>query len=121
MKHPARALGAQGEALARQYLIKQGYDIVASNWSTRFGEIDIIARSNGILVFVEVKTRRSRNTESALAGITPAKHERLVKAVYQYLHEQEMDEATWRIDAIAIALESGRRPIIDHVEDVFDW
>ena len=121
MTHPARKLGTRGESLARQYLVKKGYAIVTSNWSTPHGEIDIIARYNGIIVFVEVKTRHGRDTESALAGITPAKHERLVKAAYQYLHDHDLDEVTWRIDAIAIALDRHETPIIDHVEDVFDW
>lgn len=121
MTHPAQALGAQGESLARQYLINRGYEIVASNWSTRYGEIDIIARASGVIVFVEVKTRQDSDTESAFAGITRAKHERLLKAAYQYLHERELDEARWRIDAIGIALQRRGQPIIDHVEDVFDW
>ncbi len=121
MTHPAHRLGAQGESLARQYLIRRGYEIVASNWSTRYGEIDIIARANGVIVFVEVKTRQDSDTESAFAGITRVKHERLLKAVYQYLHERELDEARWRIDAIGIAWQRRGQPIIDHIEDVFDW
>ncbi len=121
MTHLARSLGARGESLARQYLIDQGYEIVASNWSTRYGEIDIIARSNGVIVFVEVKTRQDRDTESAFAGISRAKHERLVKAAYQYLHEHGLDDARWRMDAIGIALRGRGQPVIDHVEDAFDW
>lgn len=121
MTHPARSLGARGEALAQQYLINQGYEIITCNWSTRYGEIDIIARSNGVIVFVEVKTRQGRDTESAFAGISRAKHERLVKAAYQYLHEHELDDARWRMDAIGIALRGRGGPVIDHVEDAFDW
>ncbi|MCY4017785.1 MAG: YraN family protein [Chloroflexi bacterium] len=121
MTHPARSLGAQGESLARQYLINRGYEIVTSNWSTRYGEIDIVARSNDVIVFVEVKTRQSRNTELAFAGISRAKQERLVKAAYQYLHEHELDDARWRMDAIGIALHRSGQPVIDHVEDAFDW
>lgn len=121
MTHSARSLGARGESLARQYLINQGYEIVTSNWSTRYGEIDIIARSKGVIVFVEVKTRQGRDTESAFAGISRAKHERLVKAAYQYIHEHEPDDARWRMDAIGIALHGQGQPVIDHVEDAFDW
>lgn len=121
MTHSARSLGARGESLARQYLINQGYEIVTSNWSTRYGEIDIIARSKGVIVFVEVKTRQGRDTESAFAGISRAKHERLVKAAYQYIHEHEPDDARWRMDAIGVALHGQGQPVIDHVEDAFDW
>ncbi|MDE2951492.1 MAG: YraN family protein [Chloroflexota bacterium] len=121
MTHPARSLGARGESLARQFLVNLGYEIIASNWSTRYGEIDIIARFDGLIVFVEVKTRQGRDTQSAFAGISRAKHERLVKAAYQYLHEHELDEAHWRMDAIGIALQRRGGPVIDHIEDAFDW
>ena len=114
--------GAAGEAIARRYLRRKGYRIIDSNWSTRLGELDIIAKQADMLVFVEVKTRRGANTESALASITPVKHERMLKAVYQFLHDHDMDSQTqWRIDVIAVALPAQGAPRIDHVEDAFDW
>lgn len=117
-----RHTGKRGEKLAQQFLTRRGYTIVNTNWSTRFGEIDIVARLDDLLVFVEVKTRHSQDTETAFASITPAKHERIIKAVYQYLHDHELeDDVRWRIDAIGIALNKNRSPIIDHVEDAFDW
>ena len=116
-----RQIGARGEWLARNHLIQRGYTILDSNWATRFGEIDIVAQSNDLYVFVEVKTRRSHSTETALASITPAKHERIIKAVYQYLDDKGLDEDTaWRIDVIGVALDRGQA-MIDHVEDAFDW
>lgn len=117
-----RRTGTRGEKIAQSFLKRRGYVIIDTNWSTRFGEIDIVARLGDQLVFVEVKTRHSRDTESAFAGIGPAKHERLIKAVYQYLHDHELDDDTrWRIDAIGIALDRNKPPIIDHVTDAFDW
>lgn len=121
MTQASRTLGDQGEALARQYLIERGYEILGSNWSTRYGEIDIIARSNAVIIFVEVKTRQDWNTESAFASITRAKRARLLKAIYQYLHEHNLDEARWRLDAIGIAWQRRGPPIIDHIEDAFGW
>jgi len=113
--------GNKGESIARDFLIQQGYTIVDTNWSTRFGELDIIAHKDEVTVFVEVKTRHSKNTESAFASITPTKREKMIKAVYQYIHEKDLDEINWRIDAIGIALHPNQSPIIDHVEDAFDW
>lgn len=113
--------GNKGEAIARDFLIQQGYTIIDTNWATRFGELDIVAKQDDIVVFVEVKTRHSINTESAFASITPTKREKMIKAVYQYLHEKDLDDIDWRIDAIGIALLHNQSPIIDHVEDAFDW
>lgn len=114
--------GADGEKLAREYLRQKGYAILESNWSTILGELDIVAKRGDELVFVEVKTRRATGTEAALEAVTPAKHERMLKAVYQYLHDHDIDADTqWRMDVIAVALKAGGRAQIDHVEDAFDW
>ena len=114
--------GAEGEILARKYLREKGYVILDSNWSTTFGELDIVAERGDELVFVEVKTRRGAGTEAALEAVTQAKRERMLKAVYQYLHDHDIDaDAQWRMDVIAVAIQAGVRPQIDHVEDAFDW
>ncbi len=113
--------GDHGESIARDYLSQKGYVIIDTNWSSRFGELDIVAQQGDVYVFVEVKTRHSKNTESAFASITPAKREKMIKAVYEYIHEKELDDIHWRIDAIGIALHRNQSPIIDHVEDAFDW
>ncbi len=119
---PSKQTGAQGEAIARQYLRQQGYEIVAANWSSVYGELDIVAARAGTLAFVEVKTRRADSTESALEGITAVKRERMLKAVYQYMHDEALDpDTSWRIDVIAVALAGDRPPLLDHVEDAFDW
>ncbi len=114
--------GAQGEQAAQQFLRRRGYTILATNWSSIYGELDIVAEYKGTLVFIEVKTRRSSNTESALAGITAVKRERILKAVYQYLDENVLDrELPWRIDVVAVALGRKGPAKIAHVEDAFDW
>lgn len=77
--------GARAEALAGDYLRAQGLAIVARNFRTRFGEIDLIARDRDVLVFVEVRMRRSRRFGGAIASITAAKRRRLVSAANGYL------------------------------------
>jgi putative endonuclease len=77
--------GARAEALAADYLRAQGLAIVARNFRTRFGEIDLIARDRDVLVFVEVRMRRSRRFGGAIASITAAKRRRLVSAANGYL------------------------------------
>ena len=114
--------GALGEKLARDFLRQKGYAVLDANWSTLYGELDIVARHDEVLVFIEVKTRRSHDPESALAGISELKKERIIKAAYQYLQDKAVaDDSPWRIDVIAVALHAGAPPQIDHVEDAFDW
>ena len=90
----ASRTGARGEAIARRYLRQRGYRIVDLNWSSVYGELDIVAEQDGELTFVEVKTRRAANTDAALEGVTAAKRERVLKAVYRYLHEKQLDART---------------------------
>lgn len=117
-----KQIGDRGEQLAAAYLRRQGYAILHCNWSCLDGELDIVARRRGILAFVEVKTRRDANTESALASITPSKRQRLLNAAWRYLHEYGIDPDTaWRVDVIAIALQRDGAATIAHVEDAFDW
>jgi putative endonuclease len=113
--------GKRGEELAAAYLKRGGYDIVATNWRCAAGEIDIVAWQGHTLVFVEVRTRHARTTESAFESITPRKQERLVASVHQYLTTHDLAAAVWRIDVIAVALGPAGDPDIDHVEDALDW
>ncbi|HZQ61124.1 MAG TPA: YraN family protein [Casimicrobiaceae bacterium] len=88
----ARARGARGNAaerMAERFLAGHGVVTIARNFRTRRGEIDLIARDGGTLVFVEVRLRARNDYGGAAASITTAKQQRLVAAASQYL-------ATWR-------------------------
>jgi putative endonuclease len=91
--------GARAEALAAAYLERQGLAIVTRNFRTRFGEIDIIARDGRVLVFVEVRMRRSRRFGGAAESITATKRTRLVAAANLYLARLGR-EPPCRFDAI---------------------
>lgn len=121
MTNTKQRVGDYGETLAISHLKKQGYQILTTNWHCARGELDIVATHNKIIVFVEVRTRRTQNTESAFASITPSKREKLIASVNLYLHEHALDDILWRIDIIAIALPHNGEAIINHVEDALDW
>lgn len=80
-----QADGATAEALAARHLERRGLAVIARNVRSRFGEIDLVARDGDVLVFVEVRLRRSARFGGAAASITAAKRERLVKAAEGYL------------------------------------
>jgi putative endonuclease len=110
--------GAAAETLAAQYLMRQGLSIVARNFRTRAGEIDLIARDGGTLVFVEVRMRRAASHGGAVESITAQKRRRLVAAANGYLATlrreppcrfdailmRELDPGTieWRRDVVAV-------------------
>lgn len=121
MKDKRHSTGAQGEHLAAAYLQKQGYTLITANWRCQHGEIDLVMQQGEMLVFVEVKTRRSAITAPAFDNITPRKRARLVAAVHAYLAAHPPEDAPWRIDAVAVALPRTGQPLIDHVEDALDW
>ena len=82
---PAQVEGEAAEARAARYLADQGLAILARNFRTRFGEIDLVARDRDTLVFVEVRSRASAAHGGAAASIDAAKRRRLEAAAGQYL------------------------------------
>lgn len=114
--------GQRGEQIAAQHLKRKGYHIRATNWRWARGEIDIVASYNQTLIFVEVRTRHARTTESAFASLTPTKQQRMVESAYAYLSTHDLpDETPWRVDVVAVALRRGYRPTVNHVEDALGW
>ena len=112
----ARAVaGRAAEDLAARFLDGQGLHVVARNFRTKRGEIDLIARDGATLVFVEVRFRRSERHGGAAESITGAKQARMVAAAQVYLLRQRGDPPC-RFDAILLdALDPAR---IDWRRDV---
>jgi putative endonuclease len=103
-----------GESAARKHLESAGYRTLATNYRTRFGEIDIVAAEGGQTVFVEVKTRRSRSYGFPEESITAAKAGRLAAAAQTYLAKEGRRGADWRIDVVVIEL--GRTGAVERLE-----
>lgn len=100
MSERARARGVEAESQAAHFLEAQGLAIVARNYRTRFGEIDLIARDGATLVFVEVRARRSAAYGGAMASIDVAKQRRIVSAARHYLGRTGAEPAC-RFDVLA--------------------
>ncbi|MEA1871681.1 MAG: YraN family protein [Candidatus Bipolaricaulota bacterium] len=94
-------LGREGEDRACQYLRQQGYEIIARNWHSRFGEIDIIARDKESLVFAEVKTRSKAGFGGPEAALGIHKRKRVIAAAKAYLSVVESDLPV-RFDLVAL-------------------
>lgn len=100
-----KATGERGEELARKFLKKRGYKIIATNYRCRRGEIDIVARERGMLVFVEVRSKSNLNFGPPEESITAAKQEKMRLAAYHYLERHHALEEPWRIDVVLLELD----------------
>lgn len=113
--------GAWGEALAAEYLRKKRYDILASGYRCRFGEIDLIVNNRKFLVFVEVKLRKSAEFARAREFVDVKKQERIRTTASLYL-AQNPTNLPCRFDVIEIYAPEGMEtahPEINHLEDAF--
>ena len=121
MSDDTKHLGQQGEAIAVSYLIDKGYKILDRNYRNSIGEIDIIAKKDGILVFVEVKARDSIHANYFLPeqSITPHKQAKLRKLGEMYINGHKYDDKQeWQIDVISISLDkSTQKARINHIEN----
>ena len=114
MKHNQR-IGKWGEDAATEYLIEHGYEIVARNARTPYGEIDIVATQGDVAIFVEVKTRTSDKMGLPEESITRRKREHMLAAAEHYAGENKIDY--WQIDVIAVEGKPGMKAAISHFEN----
>ncbi len=119
MKTYNKETGRIGEELARNFLKDKGYEIVKSNFSTRFGEIDLICKDGDTLVFVEVKTKKGLDFGMPEDMYTKGKAERVKRMASVYL---EGRETNCRIDMVAIVLGDNNKPErMTHYPNVILW
>jgi len=109
--------GNYGEATAKGYLTAKGYEILETQYRREGGEIDIVAKDGGYLVFVEVKYRRQTRYGSPAAAVTAAKQKALTTAAWFYLSENNLADADCRFDIIEIF---GKEQLeINHIQNAF--
>jgi putative endonuclease len=116
-----RRFGDFGERVAASHLEAKGYSILERNWSTKEGEIDLIASRGANLVFVEVRSRQGRNMGGPEESITgrKAQHIRAVAAAYSQLHPEAPPNQ--RIDAVVIELDAkGRVLRVEQIENAIE-
>lgn len=105
--------------LAERYLVGQGFEILARNFRCRLGEIDLVASSGGVLVFVEVKTRRT-DLGSPLESVDGRKQKRMMRAATFYLSRYGLHGTEARFDVVGISMGKGTHAI-EHIANAFDF
>src|SRR5436305_7241505 len=118
--------GALGERIAADHLKRNGYRILARNFRTRYGELDLVAADERALVFCEVKTRVARGMSgpaTPLEAIGPAKRRQLRRMAREWFADTHVPRPATRrarFDAIGVLLSAaGSVLAIEHVEDAF--
>ena len=122
MNNRRQTLGRWGEGLAVDYLQAKGYEIVARNFRTKLGEIDLVALEGKSLIFVEVKTRSSDEFGFPEEAVTRRKQQTLVNCAQAFLMKHPEWGDDWRIDVIAIRKSAGDAPPeIVHYQDAVSY
>ena len=116
-----QTLGRRGEQLAAEHFERLGFRVLARNHRTRFGELDLVACADDLLVFCEVKTRRA-GARSPWEALHSGKRSQVRRMAAAYL--LEVRERPWspglRFDAVGVTIDArGRLVALDHLENAF--
>ena len=110
-------LGKWGEEVAAAYLRDQGYVILEKDWASGHRDIDIIALDRDMMVFVEVKTRTSRDITDPEDAVNRHKLQQIARAINHYVRSRRVDRDI-RFDIITVVGHMGEYPEVDHIKDV---
>ncbi|MFA5909364.1 MAG: YraN family protein [Vicinamibacterales bacterium] len=102
MTFARQRLGLEGEQMAATELERLGYQILDRRYRSRFGEIDLIARDGGTVVFVEVKTKTDSRFGDPVEMVTSQKQRRLVSMAEEYVSNHALHHTPCRFDVVAI-------------------
>jgi len=111
-----KILGAHGELLAQKYLLKQNFIILAKNYRSRFGEIDIIAKKNCDIIFCEVKTRTNLSHGAPSESVSLTKQKKIKLSALDYISKYQIINSNFRFDIIEIV-----RDKINHIISAFEF
>lgn len=114
-------IGKNGEDFAVSYLENNGYEIICRNYHSRFGEIDIIAKNENYIVFIEVKTRNLKTKFTAVEAVDMFKQKKIIKTAMIYLQENCI-KLQPRFDVVLILFDKSFDNIykIDQIENAFE-
>ncbi len=110
--------GHTGEEHAVLSLKKQGFTILETNYRTKFAEIDIIAKQQDTLCFIEVKTRRSLKKGLPRESVTLSKQKKIILGASLYLKQKKLDNVRTRFDVVEVILTHGK-PDINLIKHAF--
>lgn len=120
MSHGRQVFGQAGETEAERRLRRKGYRILARNDRTRLGELDLVAEMGELLVFVEVKSRRTGAYGGGRHAVDARKQARMIRLAAQYLARHRIHDRCCRFDVIVCEGDLDHPLAIEHVENAFE-
>jgi putative endonuclease len=115
-----QAIGQTGEDMAAQYLVSKGWQLIARNWRTKRGELDIAAHDGLQLVIVEVRTTTSQQFGLGLESVGTRKQEQVRRVAMEFIQQHNYAHLAVRFDVISVLLSKDREFIdLQHLEGVF--
>jgi putative endonuclease len=117
---PRRLFGQEGEAEAERYLRGKGYRIVAKNLRSTLGELDLVAEDGPVLVFVEVKARRTAEYGGAIHAVHRHKQQKLIRLASQFLAQHHWTDRVCRFDVVLLESTGTAALKVEHIQNAFE-
>ncbi len=118
MKKFNRQIGGSGEEVAARYLAARGYKVLARNYSTKWGELDLVVKMNDRIVFVEVKSKQGNRYGSPWEMVNRNKLERVRRMGWLFLVKNGLINSPCRIDVVGVVFGEDARAAVSHWENV---
>ena len=112
-------LGRQGEQAATEYLQSQGYTVLERNYRCPAGELDLVVRQGDVLVFVEVKTRRSLRYGRPCEAVNYYKKQHIIRTAKWYICQHMVSGLHYRFDVVEVLARAGKMSI-NHIVNAFE-
>ena len=116
---PTTELGARGERIAVAYLTDSGLRVLDRNWRCREGELDVVAREGGAIVFCEVKTRRGTGYGHPAEAVTRVKQQRIRVLAQRWLAAHDEHAPEVRFDVVGVLVRGERPALVTHLRAAF--
>jgi len=117
---PRRLFGQEGEAEAERFLRRKGYRIVARNFRSTVGELDLVAEDGPVVVFIEVKARRTDDFGGAIHAVHRQKQQKLIRLASQFLAQHHWTDRACRFDVVLVESTATAALKVKHIENAFE-
>ena len=112
--------GREGEAAAAAYLRKKRYEVIGANYRCRFGELDIVARRDDMVIFAEVKTRRSGRFGRPGGAVDYFKQQKIIRSAKWYIRSKRLENNRFRFDVLEILRTPAGQMSVNHIRGAFE-